>query len=85
MGRNLFILSVTLLLFSVVSCGMQWSAGMSAGGNALPGDVMLWRTVALVLLVGALVAGVLGMMATMFGQVTRRERERAEREGRYGR
>ena len=85
MGRNLLILSVTLLLFSVVSCGMQWSAGSSAGGSTLPGDVMLWRTVALVLLVGALIAGVVGMMATMFGQVTRRERERAEREGRYGR
>jgi hypothetical protein len=83
MGRNLLILSATLLLFSLVSCGMQWSAGTH--GGTLPGDVVLWQTISLGLLVASLVAAVAGMLASMFGQVKRREAERAERERRYGR
>jgi branched-subunit amino acid ABC-type transport system permease component len=86
MGRNLLILSATLLLFSIVSCGMQWSAGThSSGGGALPGDSVLWQTTALVLFVASLVAAMAGTMAMMYEQVKRRDAERAERERRYGR
>jgi uncharacterized integral membrane protein len=50
----------------------------------LPGDSALWQTLGLVLFVAALVAAVVGMLTTMFGQVQRRHEERKERERRFG-
>ncbi len=87
MGRNFFVLAGTLALFSLVSCGMQWSAGWHSapGGGNLPGDSSLWQTMSLVLLLLAMVAAVTGMLTTMYGQVERRHREQKERDRRYGR
>jgi uncharacterized protein (DUF2062 family) len=81
MGRNFLVLAATLLFFSVVSFAMGWQA---SSHSALPGDASLWQTVGLGLFVCALIAAVVGMLATMFGQVQRREAERRERERRFG-
>jgi heme/copper-type cytochrome/quinol oxidase subunit 2 len=86
MGRNFFVLAATLALFSLVSCGMQWSAAGPATANAgsLPGDASLWQTMSLVLMILALIAAVVGMLTTMYGQVKRRDSEQRERDRRYG-
>lgn len=82
MGRNLLVLAATLGFFSVVSFAM---ALVARSHTALPGDASLWQMVGLVLMIVALFSAVVGMLATMFGQVKRREAERAERNRRYGR
>ena len=85
MARNLYILSATLLLFALVSCGMTFTAGISQPG--LPGNGSLWKTIALFMTLGGLVIALLGMMTDMFEQVDRRAEERKERDrsGRRGR
>ena len=82
MGRNFYVLAATLALFSLVSCGMQWSAG---GQGNLPGDKSLWQSMSLVLLLLAMIATVVGMLTSMYGQVERRHQEQRERDRRYGR
>ncbi len=83
MGKNLLLLAATLLLFSMVSCGLGWHAAQGGAGT-LPGDAAMWRTVALVLLVVALLASVGGMLLSLFGQVRRRHEEQRNRERRFG-
>lgn len=77
MARNLYILAATLLLFSLVSCGMmlvgsQYQQGLSPNGT-------LWKTISLFLLLGGLIVAFLGVMTAMFEQVDRRARERQMR------
>jgi hypothetical protein len=82
MSRNLYILGATLFFFSIISFGMTLTTGPYQLG--LPGNGSLWKTIALFLLVGSLLAVFAGVMTHMFEQVERRSRERAarEREGR---
>ncbi len=82
MGRNVLVLAATLFFFSLVSFVMGWFA---VSHSALPGDSSLWQTVGFALLFASLIAAVVGTLATMFGQVQRREEERRERERRFGR
>jgi hypothetical protein len=86
MGRNFFILAATLALFSMVSCGMQWSAAGPVVANAgtLPGDASLWQTMSLVLMLLAMISAVVGILTTMYGQVKRRDSEQRDRDRRYG-
>ncbi|MDP9039599.1 MAG: hypothetical protein M3O02_10060 [Acidobacteriota bacterium] len=70
MGRNLYILAATLLLFALVSCGLAYTNIADQPGS--PGDASLWRTMGLFLLVIALVSGLCGIFSTLFEQAERR-------------
>ena len=82
MSRNFYILAATLLLFALLSAG----AGLipSTFQPGLPANGTLWRTVALLLLLGALLCGLIGMLSHLFEQVDRRTEEsrRAQRKER---
>ena len=78
MSRNFYILAATLLLFSLVSCGMMLTEDAMQPG--LPGNGSLWRTTALFLFLGAVLAAFAAVMTAMFEQVERRNRERLEAE-----
>ena len=82
MSRNFYILAATLLLFALISAGMAMvPSGFQPG---LPANGSLWRTLALFLLLGGLVAGLLGVMSHLFEQVDRRS-EQARQEARKDR
>lgn len=70
MGRNLYILATSLLLFSLLSCGVAFTNIAAEPGS--PGDASLWRTMGLVLLVMALIAALAGILTTLFEQAERR-------------
>jgi len=78
MSRNLYILGATLFVFAVISFAMTLTTGPYQIG--LPGNGSLWKTVALFLLLGSLLAIFAGVMTHMFEQVERRAAERVERE-----
>lgn len=78
MARNLYILAATLLLFALISCGMMFSASHFQPG--MPENGSLWKTIALFLVLGALMVALLGSMTAMFEQVDRRAEERRQRE-----
>jgi hypothetical protein len=79
MGRNLFILAGTLVLFSLVSCGLAYTNIAQQPGS--PGDASLWRTMGLVLFVIGLVVALAGILASLFEQAERRL-EQDRRDGR---
>ena len=70
MGRNLYILAATLVLFSLVCFGLSWSNIAQQPGS--PGDVSLWRTSALALLVIGLIIALAGILSSLFEQAERR-------------
>ena len=55
MSRNFYILAATLLLFALLSAAMAMVPSTFQPG--LPANGTLWRTVALILLLGALFLG----------------------------
>ena len=73
MGRNLYILSATLLVFALVSCGIAYTNIAQQPGS--PGDVSLWRTMGLGLLVVSMVVALAGILSTLFEQAERRADE----------
>jgi hypothetical protein len=73
MSRNFYILAATLLLFALLSAGMALVPSTFQPG--LPANGTLWRTLALLLLVGALVCGLIGIFSNLFEQVDRRSEE----------
>ncbi|MBS1801694.1 MAG: hypothetical protein JSS95_17925 [Acidobacteria bacterium] len=80
MGRNLYILAATLLVLALVSCGLAYTNIAQQPGS--PGDVSLWRTTGLALLVVALVVALAGILSSLFEQAERRaEEERQRRRG----
>ena len=73
MGRNLYILAGSLILFAFISCGIAYTNIARQPGS--PGDVALWRTMGLgFLLVGLLVA-LAGVLSSLFEQAERRAEE----------
>jgi hypothetical protein len=66
MGRNLFILAATLLLFALVSCGVAYTNIAQQPGS--PGDVSLWRTMGLGLFVISLAIALAAILSTLFEQ-----------------
>jgi len=78
MGRNLFILAATLLLFALISCGIAYSNIAQQPGS--PGDVSLWRTMGLVLFLLSLLVALAGVLSSLFEQAERRSN--AERRSR---
>ena len=79
MGRNLYILAATLLLFALVSCGVAYTNVAQQPGS--PGDASLWRTMGLVLFILSLVIALAGILSALFEQAERRadEARRARR------
>ncbi len=71
MGRNLFILAGTLVLFSLISCGIAYTNIAQQPGS--PGDVSLWRTMGLGLLVIGLFVALAGILSSLFEQAERRD------------
>jgi hypothetical protein len=78
MSRNLYLLAASLLLFSLVSCGMSLIPNALQPG--LPANGSLWKTIGLVLLLTSLLCALAGILTAMFEQVERRSEERMRRE-----
>jgi hypothetical protein len=77
MGRNLYILAGSLAVFALISCGVAYTNIARQPGS--PGDVALWRTMGLVLLLIALVAALAGILSSLFEQAERRSEEARRR------
>ena len=82
MSRNFYALAATLLLLSLLSCGMTFIPSTFQPG--LPANGSLWKTLSTFLLLIALISTLIGSMSHLFEQDDRRteERRRAERERR---
>src|ERR1700722_13742264 len=74
MSRNLYLLAATLLLFSLVSCGMSLVPNSLQPG--LPVNGSLWKTIGLGFLLTSLLTALAGMLTAMLEQVDRRSQER---------
>ena len=73
MGRNLYILAGTLGSLALVSVVLSFT---NFGGDAgSPGDVSLWRTTGIALIVVALVVALAGVLSSLFEQAERRAEE----------
>jgi hypothetical protein len=73
MSKNFYILAASLGFFALLSAGM--SLIPSSFQPELPANGQLWRTVFLVLMLGALVSALIGVMSNLFEQVDRRSEE----------
>jgi len=82
MGRNLYILAGTLCFLALVAVGLSFTNVAQQPGS--PGDVALWRTTGIALIVVALVVALGGILSSLFEQAERRaaEQRRLERETR---
>ena len=78
MSRNLNWLAASLLLFSVISCGMSLVPNALQPG--LPANGSLWKMIGLVFLLTSLVSALAAILTAMFEQVERRSEERMRRE-----
>jgi hypothetical protein len=70
MGRNLYILAASLIFFALISCGIAYTNIAHQPGS--PGDVALWRTMGLGLLVVGLFVALAGILSSLFEQAERR-------------
>ena len=73
MGRNLYILAATLFGLALISEVVAYTNIAQQPGS--PGDVSLWRTTGLALLVLALLVALGGMLSSLFEQAERRAEE----------
>jgi hypothetical protein len=73
MSRNLYILAGTLGLFALISAGMALVPSSFQPG--LPANASLWRTIALLMVLGALASALIGVMSNLFEQVDRHSEE----------
>ncbi len=73
MSRNFYILAAAFLVFALLSGVMALIPSSFQPG--LPANGSLWRTVALILLLCALVAALIAVMSHLFEQVERRNEE----------
>jgi hypothetical protein len=73
MGRNLYILAGSLILFALISCGIAYTNIAHQPGS--PGDVSLWRTMGLGLFVMGLFVALAGVLSSLFEQAERRDEE----------
>ena len=85
MGRNLYILAATLAFLALVSVGLSFTNVAQQPGS--PGDVSLWRTTGIGLLLFAMVVALAGILSSLFEQAERRasldrQNERASRRSR---
>jgi hypothetical protein len=73
MSRNFYILAAALAFFALLSGGMTMIPSSFQPG--LPANGSLWRTVALLMMLGALACALIGVMSNLFEQVDRRSEE----------
>jgi len=73
MSRNFYILAASLGFFALVAGAMALVPSSYQPG--LPANGTLWRTLALLLLLGALGSALVGVMSNLFEQVDRRSEE----------
>lgn len=73
MSRNFYILAASFLLFALIAGAMTLVPSSFQPG--LPANGTLWRTIALLFLVLALVSAFIGVMTNLFEQVDRRSEE----------
>jgi hypothetical protein len=78
MSRNLYLLAASLLLLSLISCGMSLVPNALQPG--LPANGSLWKMIGLAFFVASLVSILAGVLTAMFEQVERRSQERMRRE-----
>jgi hypothetical protein len=78
MSRNLYLVAASLLLLSLISCGMSLVPNSLQPG--LPVNGSLSKTIGLILLLLSLVSALAGVLTAMFEQVERRSEERMRRE-----
>jgi hypothetical protein len=81
-SRNLYLVAASLLLFSVVSCGISLMPNPLQPG--LPVNGSQWKMIGLVLLLISMLSALAGLLTAMFEQVERRSEERMRRELREG-
>jgi hypothetical protein len=74
MGRNLYILAGTLLLFAMVSFGVSYTNIAQQPGS--PGDTSLWRTMALALFFVSMVISLAAVLSSLFEQAERHTDEK---------
>jgi hypothetical protein len=77
MGRNLYILAASLMLFALLSCGLAYSNIAEQPGS--PGDASMWRTMGVVLFLLSLIVALAGMLSALFEQAERRDLEARRR------
>jgi hypothetical protein len=78
MGRNLYILAGTLLIFAMVSFGISYTNIAQQPGS--PGDTSLWRTMGLALFFISMVISLAAILSSLFEQVERHtDQERRQR------
>jgi hypothetical protein len=70
MGRNLYILALTLGILALISFALSFTNIAQVPGS--PGDVSLWRTTAIALVFIALVVALGGIFSQLFEQAERR-------------
>ena len=73
MGRNLYILASSLVLFGLISCGIAYTNIAQQPGS--PGDASLWRTMGLGFFVVGLFVALAGVLSTLFEQAERRDEQ----------
>ncbi|MHB8301296.1 MAG: hypothetical protein ACYDC6_00460 [Acidobacteriaceae bacterium] len=80
MSRNLYILSAALIVFALASFGISWTHASNQPG--LPGEALMWRTMALALFLLGALSCLAGTMTQLYEQASRRHAAREAREGR---
>lgn len=78
MSRNLYLMAASLLVLSLVSCGLSLVPNALQPG--LPANGSIWKMIGLLLLLVSLLCALGGVLTTMFEQVERRSEERMRRE-----
>ena len=78
MSRNLYLLAASLLLLSLISCGLGFRPNTLQPG--LPVNGSLWKMIGLVFFLSSLISALAAVMTAMFEQVERRSQERMRRE-----
>jgi len=78
MGRNLYILAITLGALSLVSIVLSFTNIAQQPGS--PGDASLWRMTSLALLCAGLIVTLAGVLSSLFEQAERRHEEQRRRQ-----
>jgi hypothetical protein len=78
MGRNLYILAITLGALSLVSLVLSFTNIAQQPGS--PGDASLWRMTSIALLCVALIVTLAGVLSSLFEQAERRHEEQRRRQ-----
>ena len=73
MGRNLYILAASIGILALISFALSFTNVAQVPGS--PGDVRLWRTTSIALVLIGLVIALAGVLSQLFEQAERRATE----------